>query len=334
MATSDQRLLITTQPGWVFTTVAELRDRGHNHHFPFFHRDSSLLSPYESTLVRDPLLTPAEVIGAILITQSSRRKDSTELLLKQLSATKIKSKTLDLIAQASGGRSRRYSIVVEAHGRTSHRRAEIVSVITDTVAQAFPNWRRDPQGLRFVCKTDPEMTAFGVQLNSKLGENTTRPGSLRSHLAASILTLARVKESDYVFDPFMGTGTILEVARNEFGAYVSGLEVDKSAFSVASSRLGPEPNFKNESFTVTQVDSIRTGTKLVSNLPFGKQFPEVRIDHLLAFLTTCRDAGISMTLLMSRDQAQIVSDAFHLKRKNVLVLGQPASLIYDNLLKS
>ena len=334
MATSDQHLFITTQPGWTFTTVAELRERGHNYRFPFFHRDSSLLSPYESTLVRDPLLTPAEVIGAILITQSSRHRDATELLLRQLSSTKVKRQTLDLIAQASGGRSRRYSIIVEAHGRTSHRRAEIVSVITDTVAQAFPNWRRDPQGLRFVCKTDPEMAAFGVQLNSNLGDNTNRPGSLRSHLAASILTLARVKEGDCVFDPFMGTGTILEVARNVFGAHVSGLEVDESAFSMASSRLGPELNLQNESFRGTQVDALPTGTKIVSNLPFGKQFPEARTDHLLAFLTRCRDAGIGLTLLMPREQAQIVSDAFHLKRKNVLVLGQPAALIYDNLLKS
>ncbi len=52
-----REMLLTTQPGWAFATLVELRGHGVRGQVPFYHRDSSLVASAGSSLV-----TPAEVV--------------------------------------------------------------------------------------------------------------------------------------------------------------------------------------------------------------------------------------------------------------------------------
>ncbi len=56
---------LTTQPGWAFATLWELRGLGVADRVAFHHRDSSLLTPAVEGLDSERLLTPAAVHGSL-----------------------------------------------------------------------------------------------------------------------------------------------------------------------------------------------------------------------------------------------------------------------------
>ena len=120
------------------------------------------------------------------------------------------------------------------------RRDALHRLVVRAVAAAFPRWRYSQrEGVRLVCKADAEAAVIGLQLYGNLGgEQDGRPGALRDHLACGLLTVAGVGDGDSVFDPFMGSGTILEMAAYRYGAgRVIGLEVDGDAYRAARARL-------------------------------------------------------------------------------------------------
>ncbi|MDE0447212.1 MAG: hypothetical protein OXH96_11110 [Spirochaetaceae bacterium] len=158
-----------------------------------------------------------------------------------------------------------------------------------------------------------------------------RAGSLRGHLAASLLTMAGAAPGTTVFDPFMGTGTILNVAARRFGAASCyGLEVAPEAFQVARQRLADRRclllfNIRFEHFAL---DRLPEGARLVSNLPFGHRFARTPTRPLVELIDSPAFADSRVALLMSREQAGEVVAATRLRARNVLVLGQPAAVVY------
>jgi hypothetical protein len=133
-----------------------------------------------------------------------------------------------------------------------------------------------------------------------------------------------------VLDPFMGTGTILRAAGRRFGAGTCiGCEIDGAAYRAALARVdAPDSRLHHGSFEVCTGADLPPGTKLVSNLPFGARFAAVPGGRLVPFLTRCRPRLGAAALLLGREQAPAVARALDLRRKNVLVLGQPASIVY------
>jgi len=323
--------MITTQPGWAFTVAAELRSRGVSERSRFFHRDSSLLLPFAADLVEESLATPAEVVGSVFVGELGRNEDSTDVISKLLTPALLKQATLEWLPFVRTTRARRYSLVVESYGRTSVRRQDLAARLEETIGEAFSGrTRTSNDGVRFYCKADPEIAVFGVQLQSNLGDQDKKPGALRDHLAAGLLMIADMQPTETVFDPFMGTGTIPEVAAQVFGARSLGLEVDRESFDIASRRIGGAGEVRNHSFNSFDFSTLPSDAKIVSNLPFGEQFHQVPTDRLAGFLERCVDRGKYAVLLMSREQAPAISRGLNLRQKNVLVLGQPASIVYGD----
>ena len=323
---------LTTQPGWAFATLRELRGLGISDRVAFHHRDSSLLTPTLDGLESARLLTPAAVHGCLADFAQTGRLDAPGELAKRLNSGRLKDAILRWLPLAEKTATRRFSVTTELYGRTSMRRDALHRLVGRAVAAAFPRWRLSQrEGVQLVCKADAETAVLGLQLYSNLGgEQDGLPGALRPHLACGLLTLAGVGDGDSVFDPFMGSGTILEMAAYRYGAgRVAGLEVDADAYRAARARLARHrTTLVNAPFEDFDYASLPARSRLVSNVPFGVRFAQVRTDALLRLIRRPELSGSPAALLLSRDQAGRIAPETAMRRKNVLVLGQPASILH------
>ena len=323
---------LTTQPGWAFATLRELRGLGVSGHVAFHHRDSSLLTPVVEGLDSERLLTPSVVHGSLADFAPSGQLDAAGELARRLDSGRLKDSVLQWLPLAERKASRRFSVTTELYGRTSIRRDALHRVVSRAVAAAFPRWRLSQRdGIRLVCKADVEKAVLGLQLYSNLGdEQDALPGALRRHLACGLLTVAGVEDGNTVFDPFMGTGTILGMAVDRYGAaHGIGLEVDADAYRAALTRLARRSTaLVNGPFEGFDYASLPAGSRLVSNVPFGVRFAQVRTAALLRLIRRPELSGSPAALLLSRDQADRIAPETGMRRKNVLVLGQPASILH------
>ena len=333
MAAGRQELFITTQPGWAFATLAELRSLGVVAYASFYHRDSSIVLPENDTLRSHRLATPDNVYAGLAKAEATKRQDATEALRNQLQSSAFKGQLAPLLEPVGGAGQSRYSITTEVHGNTVVHRRQLSDLIENGLANALPRWRRTgaSEGVRLFCKADPQIAILGLQRYSNLpGDDSERAGSLRGHLARGLLTIADVQKGDVVFDPFAGTGTVLKMARDLYHADACiGLEVDAEAYRIAKRRLDdPSVSLVNSSFEEFNVSRLPAGTKLVSNVPFGMRFARVPTKKLVRFMRRPALRGAPVALLMSREQADEMVRPLRAKRRNVLVLGQPASILY------
>lgn len=330
----DRRpLIITTQPGWAFATLSELRSIGNSERYvDFHHRDSTLACRDGFLTPLEDLRTPAEVFGEVTSTASRRGEDATRRLLRLIRAGAVKRAVLDLLPYVEGTRPRRYSVACETLGRTTIRRQDLAEHIKQVFRAAFPGWRRSSEhAVRIFCKADPDFAFVGVQLHSNLGDDDWgRPGTLRRHLACGLLQLAGVDPDSVVLDPFMGTGAILDAALRLYqteGAV--GFEVDSAACDIAERRLwGTSVSVFRASFETLDIGLINSRTRIVTNIPFGNQFERVDPERVVGVLRACSEAGARITMLSSREQGAHLSAALRLRRKNVIVMGQPAAILY------
>ena len=70
------------------------------------------------------------------------------------------------------------------------------------------------------------------------------------------------------------------------------------------------------------------GTKIVSNVPFGTTFSQVPTEKLIEMVQKLPGSQNAATLLIARNQAEKVGSSLSLQKKNVLVLGKQASILY------
>lgn len=357
-------LFLTTQPGWAFATLAELRRRGVTEYAAFHHRDSSILLPAATTPLRDPLQTPADVFGCLLYAEGDDSQDATARLRRALEPARLRRaierwapaalRALQVNSYQSGPSGaipsqrysiHRFSVGSEVWGQTTLHRSTLRALVGDALREVFPRWQEEASGgLRFFCKADARIAVLGLRLYSNLRSweanrapasrgrqraADSRPGTLREHLASGLLTLAQVEPGDAALDPFMGTGTILRLAAQRYGARTCiGLEVDDAAFQIARETIdAPDVRLARASFEQTHLEGLPQGTRLVSNLPFGARFREVPSERLLRFLDACWPRLGSVVLLLGRDQGEFMIHRLGIRAKNVLVLGQPACIV-------
>lgn len=326
-------LVITTQPGWAFATLSELRAEGGGERYvQFHHRDSTLACRDVFSAPPKSLRTPAEVFGEVVSAASSRGQDATRHLTRLMRPDAMKRAVLNLLPAVEGTRPRRYTIACETLGRTSVRRQDLARQVEQVFRSAFPGWRRaSDHAVRIFCKADPDFAFVGVQLHSNLGEDDSgRPGALRRHLACGLLEIAGVDADSLVLDPFMGTGAILDAAIRLYQARAAiGFEIDSAVSDIAERRLsGRNVSIIRASFETVDAGLIDTQTRIVTNIPFGNQFERVDTKKLVQVLRACSGSGARITMLASREQGAGLSAALGLRRKNVIVMGQPATILY------
>lgn len=104
-----------------------------------------------------------------------------------------------------------------------------------------------------------------------------REGSLPAVIAAAMVFAAKPGTGEVIFDPVMGTGTILaEAAQMAPGATLLGSDIDPVAVAIARKRLA------HTHATLFRADSTRVElnapplTLVIANLPFGKRFKPER----------------------------------------------------------
>ena len=245
----------------------------------------------------------------------------------------VKRAVLDLLPDVEGTRPRRYSVACEALGRTTVRRQDLAQQVEQVFRTAFSGWRRSSDhAVRIFCKADPDFAFVGVQLHSNLGDDDSgRPGALRRHLACGLLQLAGVDADSLVLDPFMGTGAILETGTRLYQTSAAiGFEVDPAACDIAERRLaGRSVSVYRQSFETLDTGLIDSRTRIVTNIPFGNQFERVDTEALVRVLLACSRAGARITMLASREQGAHLGAALGLRRKNVIVMGQRATILYE-----
>ena len=331
---ASRPLVITTQPGWAFATLSELRSAGIGEDYVgFHHRDSTLTCPDGLPSTVKSLRTPADVFGQVVSAGPRRAEDATRQLVRMLRPNAVKRAVLDLLPDVEGTRSRRYNVTCETLGRTDVRRQDLAQQVEQAIRAAFPRWQRsNDHAVRVFCKADPSFAFVGVQLHSNLGDDDSgRPGTLRRHLACGLLQLAGVDSDSVVLDPFMGTGGILDAALRLYhtrGAI--GFEVDSAAYDIAERRLGGgNASIFGASFETLDVGLIDSRTRLVTNVPFGARFERADTAKLIQVLRACTEKGARITMLASREQGGRVGAALGLRRKNVIVMGQPAAILYE-----
>lgn len=319
--------------------IAELRAAGVPGQFPVWHRGSSVVvreTGHGSAEAVHGLATPATVHRILMEAHADSRGDVLDSVLAALRAASRSGAFKDAVIAAlhrGGGRGlRRYSVATEIYGRMAVNRGQLAGAIDAAVKAAFPRWRRAPEaGARLLCKADPEYAVLALQTATNLSaDQGLRAGSLRDHLAASLLTLAGTAPGCTVFDPFMGTGTILQVAARRFGAASGyGLEQSRQAFQVARQRLADRRcRLFNTRFEHFALDRLPAGARLVSNIPFGRRFARTPTPPLVELIESPAFAGGRVALLMSREQAGEVATGTRLRARNVLVLGQRAAIVY------
>ena len=107
-----------------------------------------------------------------------------------------------------------------------------------------------------------------------------------------------------------------------------GFEVDPAACDIAERRLsGTDVSVIRASYETMDTGLIDSRTRLVTNIPFGSQFKRVDTDKLVGVLRVCTQAGARITMLASREQGAHLSAALGLRRKNVIVMGEPAAIL-------
>ncbi len=304
---------------------------GFNGHATVHHRESSIIACHTPISISRKLVTPASVYGCITVTRKSNHGDSTTTLKNLLKPRVFRENILAWLPLVESKSRRSYSLETESWGKTHLQRKDLSNLVANIAQTAFPRWRRSLEsGLRIYCKADPENTVVGIQLYTNLQKGGNRPGTLRRHLACCLLAITNVSSDTLVFDPFMGTGTILDAAKKEFDVsnYV-GLEIDKQIFEAVNKRLGSKNSMLlNKSFEEFDFEHLGKKPALVSNIPFGVQFQKVRTEKLHDFLHNPVINPSQITILMGREQANKLSRSIGLRKKNVLILGQAASIIY------
>jgi hypothetical protein len=318
---------LTTQPGWAFATLRELRVRGETSRAVFYHRDSTLLLHGDAP---SDLRTPAEVCGFLATGYRAGATDATAGLIRSLTKPGLRDRILALLPQADRAKLRRYRLSTEVWGRTSLQRNQLADAVRVSIERSLPRWQETTgAGLHIVCKADPQAALLGVQLYANLEASSGRPGSLRRHLAASLLMLAGATDGDCVLDPFAGSGTILKEAYHSFrNVTCFGADIDSEAVSEARAALGSHATVIHSSFDALDLATLPERLRLVANLPFGARFDRVPTARLLRFLEAIASRCDGIALLMSRTQARQIASRLGLDLHNVLVLGQRASIVH------
>ncbi len=170
-----------------------------------------------------------------------------------------------------------YRVIARVVDESRFRRTELRAAVTTAVAAQRPRWRvEDPADLElWVLEYQRARFVAGLRLSDKRmrqhgsGRETERRGALRPVVAAAMVSLAG-QTPGRVLDPCCGSGTILAEALTAGWAAV-GSDLDSEAVTIARQNVPQAAVDRADVLKLPQQDA--TFDAVVSNLPFGLQFP-------------------------------------------------------------
>ncbi|MGH4009706.1 MAG: TRM11 family SAM-dependent methyltransferase [Pseudonocardiaceae bacterium] len=170
-----------------------------------------------------------------------------------------------------------YRVIARVVDESRFKRTELRDAITTAVAVHRPRWRvEDPAQLElWILEHQRAAFVAGLRLSDKrmrqhgTGRITERQAALRPVVAAAMILLAG-EPPGCLLDPCCGTGTILTEALSA-GWDALGSDLDPEAIAIARENV-PRASVDRADVLDLPHDNA-TVDAVVSNLPFGRQFP-------------------------------------------------------------
>lgn len=186
-----------------------------------------------------------------------------------------------------------YRVVTRVTGKQSYPRKAITNAVADAIRDGWMGgqWRlqEDEAPLELWA------TLFGTELivalrlsdatmRHRIQREVTRMAALRPVVAAAMVQLSEPKADDVFLDPMAGTGTIV-AERASIGAYNRLIAGDKSRDAVKAltknlQALGGDLAIRRLDATDLPFENGEI-SKIVVNLPFGKQYSNIEELHQL-----------------------------------------------------
>lgn len=178
-----------------------------------------------------------------------------------------------------------YRVISRLHGRFEYRRIDLARSVEKGIKAKYPHWKLVPDNARI----EIWVNALGSHLviGLRLSDRTMRhrfkrereqKASLRPSVAAAMVHLSDPQPDDIFLDPMCGSGTILMERRltNDFAQLLGG-DIERQRALTTNANLSRQRREQRDNIKICQLDAKRiplataSVSKIVSNLPFGKQ---------------------------------------------------------------
>ena len=237
-----------------------------------------------------------------------------------------------------------YRVVAQKTGSHAFRRVDAQREVGRAILTRFPRWKPVPEQAHLEIWINIQ-SGFAVSM-LRLSDRTMRhrarrrehiPASLRPTMAAAMVRLSGVDERDVFLDAMCGAGTILLERRAAGKAEaILGGDISRGALAAGYSNVSHRPTIGICRWNATRLPLPRDAvTKVVTNLPFGKQISAVQgiSDLYQAFLLevgrVLAPSGRAVLLTSEGVLLESLLGPSGLRRHRVLpvsVLGQRASI--------
>ncbi len=246
----------------------------------------------------------------------------------------------------TGKRAKTWRVVSQMVGTHGYRRVDAGLSVIDALRRVFPSTMHlveDDADLEVWLWLSGSEALLGARLsNATMRHRTYKhehlPASLRPTAAAALNWLSQPTDDDVVLDPLCGAGTIL-IERALLAPYEQLLGGDKRREAVAIAERNATAAHVSATWQTWDARALpldaASSTRIVTNLPFGKQIGTHAENHALyqalikEFGRVLAPKGVLVTLT-SEDRLweTIIREQGWLVQKKVVcvILGQPASI--------
>lgn len=245
-----------------------------------------------------------------------------------------------------GRPARTWRVVSQKEGEHTFRRMDAGQAVSDALRKALPRGMRlvpDEADLECWLWLHGGEALIGFRLSDASMRHRTYkrehlPASLRPSVAAAMSWLSGPTTDDRVVDPMCGAGTLI-IERGLMGDYAAGLGGDIRPEAVTMARrnaeaAGVEARWDTWDARTLPLDDA-SQTRILSNLPFGKQIGSLTTNTELytalakEFARVTAPGGRAVTLTSDDrlwDTTQREAGWKITKKIVVVVLGQPATI--------
>jgi tRNA (guanine6-N2)-methyltransferase len=342
-----QSFYVMTMPGLETLAFSEIRA-----HFPQaelikFGRGLALFQTNAPTSDLLKLRTTEDVFSTVArITGLGNTHDALRVLHSATSRADVAAALSQWQRLHNGQRIRSWRVVSQMYGAHAFQRNEAGRAVSDALRRVLPRSMRfvqDEADVEFWLLVSGSEALVGVRLSEATMRHRSYkrehlPASLRPTVAAAMGWLTHPTPDDVILDPLCGTGTIV-IERALLAPYkqAMGGDIREEAVTMAKRNARSAKvsvRWQRWDARVLPLDE-RSVTKIITNLPFGKQIGSHE-ENVALYTALANEFGRvlvpdgNMVTLTSEDrlwETVLRDHGWSITKKIVLVLlGQPASI--------